>query len=201
MSDQVAREPGDPARRSVLSWVRLKAPQWTTAVTPSRDSLNQEDVLPALPHTVGLARSARQEIATIRTLDLMQAMVAAYALMAHADGEAAAAERRRMLTILRENRALSIFSREELVREMAEHEANYRYDPEVAQEIAQEKLALVSGQPRAILQILEACRSLIAADGITHPAEYRALATIKALLGAAEVDMSSPAARLEAGWR
>lgn len=128
-------------------------------------------------------RSLGEEAAFARSADLMEAMVAAYALMAHADGEAAASERRRMLAILRENRALSIFSREELVREMAEHEANYRYDPEVAQEIAREKLALVTGQPRAIGAVLEACRDLIPADGIAHPGEYRALAAIKALLG------------------
>lgn len=157
--------------------------------------------MPALPHTVSLARSTGTQAAAIRAADLLQALVAAYALLAHADGEAAAAERRRMLTILRENRALSIFSREDLVREMAEHEANYRYDPEVAQEIAREKLALANGQPRAALQILEACRDLISADGIAHPAEYRALASIKALLGV-DVDIAaSDSARWQASSR
>lgn len=157
--------------------------------------------MPALPHTVSRAHSVGPHAATIGTCDLMQATVAAYALMAHADGEAAAAERRRMLAILRENRAMSMFSREELVREMAEHEANYRYDPEVAQEIAREKLALAKGQPRAIVQIIAACRDLIAADGVAHPAEYRALAAIKALLGAGGELGASPAVRVQAGWR
>lgn len=157
--------------------------------------------MPALPHTARPTRSDAQAAAAIRTADLMQAMVAAYALMAHADGEAASAERRRMLSILRENRAMSIFSREELVREMAEHEANYRYDPEVAQEIAREKLALVNGQPRAARQIVEACRDLIPADGVAHPAEYRALAAIKALLGTEGEAGSFDGARGAVAWR
>lgn len=140
----------------------------------------------ALRQTHVAARSLSEEAAFARSTHLMEAMVAAYALMAHADGEAAASERRRMLAILRENRALSVFSREELVSEMAEHEANYRYDPEVAQEIAREKLALVSGEPRSIRIVVEACRELIPADGVAHPGEYRTLATIKALLGASE---------------
>ena len=140
----------------------------------------------ALHQTDVATRSLSEEAAFARSTHLMEAMIAAYALMAHADGEAAASERRRMLAILRENRALSIFSREELVREMAEHEANFRYDPEVAQEIAREKLALVSGEPRSIRIVIEACRELIPADGIAHPSEYRVLATIKALIGATD---------------
>lgn len=165
-------------------------PSRTVVVSRCATAINKEDFLTALPHPVSLARPTGRQAAAIRAADLLQAMVAAYALLAHADGEAASAERRRMLMILRENRALSVFSREDLVREMAEHEANYRYDPEVAQEIAREKLALANGQPKAALQIVEACRDLISADGIAHPAEYRALASITALLG---VDVTTAA--------
>ena len=123
-----------------------------------------------------------EEAALVRTTDLMEAMIAAYALMAHADGEVAPAERRRMFSILRENPAMSVFSRADIADEIAEHEANFRFDPEVAQQIAREKLAAVMGQGRSIRLVVAACRDLIAADGVAHPSEYRMLAEIKTLL-------------------
>lgn len=121
--------------------------------------------------------------ALARTERTMQAVVAAYALMAHADGEAAASERRRLFAVLRENPAMSVFSRGDVAEEVAAHEANFRFDPELAQQIAREKLVPIIGQERAVRFVIAACRELIPADGVAHPAEYRALAAIKTLLG------------------
>lgn len=126
---------------------------------------------------------AAEEAAQAGVVDLMEAMVAAYALMAHADGEASGAERRRLFAILREHPAMTVVSREQIADEVAEHEANFRYDPELAQQIAREKLATIASSPRGVRQVVAACRELIPADGVAHPAEYRMLARIKALLG------------------
>lgn len=199
MSDQVAREPGRSDSPQRPDRVRRMLPFRTTAVIPRATASRKEEILTALTETRIAVGSPGTEAAFARTADLMEAMVAAYALMAHADGEAAAAERRRMLAILSENRALSLFSRDDLVRAMAEHEANYRYDPEVAQEIAREKLALVKDRPRAVAAVLDACRELIPADGIAHPGEYRALAAVKVLLGAMSDTSLSEAGRSRAG--
>jgi tellurite resistance protein len=131
------------------------------------------------------ARHRRDDPATAvlaRATLLMEAMVAAYALVAHADGEVAAAERRRMFGILRENPLMSVFSREEIAEEIASHEANFRYDPELAQQIARERLVPIKGDRRAASQVVAACRQIIPADGIAHPAEYRALVAIKTAL-------------------
>lgn len=113
---------------------------------------------------------------------LMEAIVAACSLMAHADGEMAGAERRRILALLRENPAMSVFSQDELTEEMAAHEAGFRFDPELAQQLAREKLQPLAGNRRAGHRIVAACRALIPADGVAHPAEYRMLAEIKALI-------------------
>ena len=135
-----------------------------------------------------LSQSARRfedvatEAAVARASSLMEAMVAAYALMAHADGEVSGAERRRIFSILRDNPVMTVFSRAELAEEIAAHEANYRYDPELAQQIAREKLAPIAGDRRAAHKVVQACRELIPADGVAHPAEYRALAGIKVVL-------------------
>jgi tellurite resistance protein len=112
----------------------------------------------------------------------MQALVAAYALMAHADGEVAGSERRRLFAIARETPALEDFPRADVADAVAEHEANFRLDPEVAQQIAWEKLTPVAGQRRAALLVIGACRELIPADGVGHPSEYRMLAEIRSRL-------------------
>lgn len=138
--------------------------------------------MPAPAHQMPSETLAR-EAAMARTADLLDAMVAAYALVAHADGEVAGAERRRIFAILREHPAMSVFSHDEIASEVAEHEANFRLDPELAQQIAMEKLALVIGQEQAVRQIIGACRELIPADGVAHPSEYRMLAEIRGLLG------------------
>lgn len=122
------------------------------------------------------------EAARSQITGLMKAIVAACALMAHADGEVAGAERRRVLAILRENPAMSVFSPDEIAEEMAAHEANFRFDPELAQQLARETLQPLAGNQRAGNRIVAACRALIPADGIAHPAEYRMLVAIKSLI-------------------
>ena len=109
--------------------------------------------------------------------------MAGYALMAHADGEVTSAERRRLFAMVRDTPAFEAFSRHEVVDEVAAHEANFRHDPEQAQELAWHRLDPVAGQRRAAHVLVAACRELIAADGIGHPAEYRTLAAITSRLG------------------
>ena len=113
----------------------------------------------------------------------LKALVAGYALMAHADGEVTNAERRRLFAIVRDTPAFEPFSPHDLAEEVETHEANFRHDPEAAQEVAWHRLDPVAGQRRAAHVLVAACRELIAADGIAHPAEYRTLAAIKSRLG------------------
>lgn len=131
------------------------------------------------------------EAAESAAAPFMEAMVAAYALMAHADGEVAASERRRLFAIARETPALEPFAHDDIAGAAAEHEANYRLDPEVAQELAWEKLAPLAGRHRAAALVIAACREIIPADGVGHPSEYRMLAEMRARLG---VDELSPRA-------
>jgi tellurite resistance protein len=114
---------------------------------------------------------------------LIDAIAAAYALIVHSDGEPAAVERQQLFTILRNNPALSRLSRPDIAHESAVHEANFRLDAEVAQEIAREKLSAIADESAAADLILGVCRELIAADGVLHPAERRQFGEIKVLLG------------------
>ena len=138
-----------------------------------------------MPNTssVGARRSDAGMVATREAEVFLKALVAGYALMAHADGELASAERRRLFAIVRDTPAFEDFSPDDLAEEVALHESNYRQDPERAQRLAWDRLDPVAGQRRAAHVLLAACRELIPADGIAHPAEYRALAAIRSRLG------------------
>lgn len=128
------------------------------------------------------ARLLLEEMEVFRSSQFMEAMVAAYAIVAHADGEVAPAERRRLMFLARHEPLLAAFSRREIAEELAIHEANFELDNEVAGEMAIEKLAPLSAHPREAQAIVEAARSAIPADGIAHPAEFRALAKVKLVL-------------------
>lgn len=114
---------------------------------------------------------------------LLTALVAGYALMAHADGELASSERRRFLSLVRHTPAFDMFSQDDVAEQVSAHEAAYRDDPDQARHDAWDKLEAVAGQRRTAHTLVAACRELIAADGIAHPAEYRMLSAIKSRLG------------------
>jgi tellurite resistance protein len=89
------------------------------------------------------ASLVQQEQLIFQSSAFMEAVVAAYALVAHADGDVSPTERRRLMMIARTEPRLELFSREEIAEEFAVHEANYELDVEVATEIAYEKVELM----------------------------------------------------------
>jgi tellurite resistance protein TerB len=128
-----------------------------------------------------------QEELGFESAEFMEALVAAYSLIAHADGEVSPTERRRLMLIARTEPRLSFFSHEEVSEELAMHEANYLLDVEVATEIALEKLDPLNGQPAQAKAVVDACRLAIVADGTLHPSEIRVLTIIRQRLGLPDV--------------
>ena len=123
------------------------------------------------------------DAAEFREPAFRDALIAAVALVTHADGAMAAAERSRFLSLIEEDPALATFGRDAVLRELATHEANYRFDPEVGAEMAREKLVQIAGRTRICSALVRICRAIIPADGVIHPAEHRALAEIRSVLG------------------
>ena len=70
-------------------------------------------------------RMIMAEMDFYRSSQFMEALVAAYALVAHADGEVAPAERRRLMSLVRSEPLLASFSRMDIAEELGVHEANY----------------------------------------------------------------------------
>lgn len=129
------------------------------------------------------ASLALEEQLVFQSSSFMEAVVAAYALVAHADGDVSPSERRRLMLIARTEPLLAHFSREDIAEEFAIHEANFELDVEVATEIAYEKVNLITGRPQEAKAVIDACRLAIVADGTLHPSEFSMLNRIKSRLG------------------
>ncbi len=113
----------------------------------------------------------------------MEAFAAACAIAACADGDIAPVERRQFMAIARGEQRLAPFSYEELSEEFACHAATFRMDVDTAAELAYEKLDPMRARPRDAMAIVEACRKIVQADGVTFPDELKALDQIRRALG------------------
>lgn len=128
-------------------------------------------------------RDIRDEAGRAGSEDFLHGLVAAAAVIAHADGRLEMAERRKLVEAFLTTPALDGFSVAELAEELAEHMRAYAYDPLLAQEqaligLASLKLSLPERQA-----IRETCHAVIMADGLVHPVELGALHRIEGVLG------------------
>lgn len=121
---------------------------------------------------------------TIHQHDVMETVVAACAIIAHADGHADLAERRKLLGMVRRVPPLAGFSREDLDHEFGMHELAFQSDPDEARSHALMLIALSSMHKSEVGLVLRACQEVLEADGIFHPLEYEALSEVRAVLNA-----------------
>lgn len=115
---------------------------------------------------------------TLRQSELLDAMVAACAIIAHADGNADEQERRRLLGLMRRIPLLEGFSRDDLAAEFALHEQAFDLDPVNARQTALKTIAALRPNGDEIRALLKSCDEIIRADGVAHPLEQEALRTI-----------------------
>jgi tellurite resistance protein TerB len=122
----------------------------------------------------------------LRSEALLNATVAACALVAHADGEVAPTERQRVLALMRTDPLLSMFAQEVVQRAFAAQECAFERDPEAAKAAALRQIAPLAERPRHARVVFDACRVMTAADTQVHPTEEEALRRIGATLGLAD---------------
>lgn len=115
---------------------------------------------------------------TLRQSELLEAMVAACAIIAYADGNADEDERRRLLSLMRRIPLLEGFARNDLAYEFALHEQAFELDSESATQTALKTIAALRPNGDEIRALLKSCEEIIQADGVAHPQEHEALRTI-----------------------
>lgn len=136
-------------------------------VVELRASLNRLDI------------AAEADVAGLESF--MEATIAAAMIIAHADGEADAAERRRIISLFRANPLLQRFAAEDIAREIATHAEAYDRDHQSAFAHARAQIVVTDLSREQFGALMYVCVSVLEADGVRHPAEERALEQIALL--------------------
>jgi tellurite resistance protein len=129
------------------------------------------------------ARELHDETHRARAEDAFVALIAAVAVIAHADGKLELAERRTLVEAFIKSPAIKGFSVGDLAQELAEHSRAYGYDPHSAELRALSTLATSTISNEERLSIRQACHQVITADGLVHPVELGALHRVERALG------------------
>ncbi len=111
----------------------------------------------------------------------MEATIAAAMIIAYADGDADVAERRRIISLFRANPLLQGFSAEDVAREITTHANAFELDHNSAAASARARIVVADLSREQFGSIMHICVSVLEADGVRHPAEEDALATISSL--------------------
>lgn len=153
----------------------------------TKDKVSQDDVFSRRTrlrarHQADLSE-VRSEAGRAGAEDYFQALVAAVAVIAHADGRLDLAERRKLVEAFFTSPALGGFSVAELAEELADHARAYLYDPHLAEKQALVSLSISALSAGDRQSIRDACHQVITADGLVHPVELGALHRVELALG------------------
>ena len=145
------------------------------------------------------AREMHHDAGRAASEDYFGALVAAVAVIAHADGRLELADRRKLVAELSVDLRLRLgqhparaaaagvqpVAAVARAQELAEHSRAYGYDPHSADQRALACLSAstLSGQERQ--SIRQTCHDVITADGLVHPVELGALYRIERAMGIA----------------
>lgn len=145
---------------------------------------NDPDIFARRPMAELRATLNRLEIASeadVAGLEpFMEATIAAAMIIAHADGAADLAERRRVVSLFRTSPILQGFSADDIAREIAAQTQAFELDHRHATSRAEAQIVMADLSDQQFRALLDVCASVIDADGIRHPAEEAALASISA---------------------
>ena len=136
-------------------------------VVELRASLNRLDI------------AAEADVAGLETF--MEATIAAAMIIAHADGTADAAERRRILSLFRASPLLQRFSADDISREIAAHSIAFERDHQSAFAHARAQIVVTDLSSKQFGALMNVCVCVLEADGVRHPAEELALEQISLL--------------------
>ncbi|MDV3251004.1 TerB family tellurite resistance protein [Devosia sp. BK] len=128
-------------------------------------------------------RLIKYEADRARSGAYLEALVAASAINAHADGRIDLRERRKLVEAFLASPAFEGFSVAELAEELADHARAYSYPPHLAQDRALETLKALELTAAEKQSIRNICHKVIIADGLVHPVELGALHRIELAFG------------------
>ncbi len=116
---------------------------------------------------------------------LMEATVAACAIIAHADGVVVPAEVRRVISIARTDPLLCLFPPEAVLAQFEAHADAIAADFGKGRAEALRDVAPLATRPGLARVVLDACLAVTCADDRVHPGEMQAIALVRDTLGLA----------------
>lgn len=116
---------------------------------------------------------------------MMEALVAACAVLSHADGRATGSERLRALALLQDDPLMAVFPRAALRASLDAHDRAFAADPAAARAEALRRVGHLASQPHKARMVLEACATICRADGRVGETEVAALRGVRDALGLA----------------
>ncbi len=119
----------------------------------------------------------------LRGTMLMDATIAACALIAHADGDVSPAERARVMSTMRGDKLLSMFEHAEVRAAFDAHASAFSDDPAEAIETALRAIMPLAGRRQESHVVLQACLLITAADGRIDQRELDAIGLVREALG------------------
>ncbi|WP_309645264.1 tellurite resistance TerB family protein [Phenylobacterium sp.] len=132
---------------------------------------------------VHAARSRITDAWTPAQLEHLDALIAACALVSHADGWATTEERARMLERMRGLAVFAIFGVEDALEAFDAHERRFEQDPEAARIEAETTVRRLRGRDDAARVVVNSACAVAVADGGFDAEERDALLRICKLLG------------------
>jgi tellurite resistance protein TerB len=114
-----------------------------------------------------------------RSSELMEATIAACAIIAHADGEVAPLERARMMQLMRSDALLAMFPRDIVVHEFDLHTRAFDADYGNAVQEALRPILALAGRKQHAEVVMNACLLITAADGRVDPREIDAIGLVR----------------------
>ena len=125
-------------------------------------------------------------VATIVERDaLAKAIISACALVAHADGQVDASERRRVMQLMKALSALNGYSSHAAAAKVSFHERAFDIATFLGRENALSAIRTLQPSASDARILICACQAVLEADGIHHPLEYEALQSVCKALNAA----------------
>ena len=117
-----------------------------------------------------------------RGILMVEALVAACAVIARADGKSSPIERWRLSTVLADDPLLASLPADIADEASEMHRRAFLSDPVAARAAALQQVARVASEPHKARMVFDACVLVTRADQRTHPAELQALRDVKAAL-------------------
>jgi tellurite resistance protein len=111
----------------------------------------------------------------------MEAAIAAAMIIANADGEANHKERQRIISLFRAAPLLQGFSVADVAREINAHARAFELDYSSALAHARAQIVMSDLSNEQFRALISICVSVLEADGVRHPGEEEALASISAM--------------------